>query len=605
MSKTVKELGLILGGLAIAVFAAPVGIIVLEGNLAVFHAMVGIGLTTALSGVGLALRQQPAQPVGTANSISFNSGVSPRRVIYGQFQTAGVLTYASFPAGQNLNQDSQFLHLVYTLAAHEISSFDGVVVNGTAYNFGTDILKDAGLPSTPWQVHPAAISANDLYWQHLFFEFDFGDNANTQPFPNLAASDPAWTSDFTQRGCAKVHVICRYDVTWTNLFPSGQIPNFQFLVTGKKLIDPRVATDWAASTSYPQYSYIVDQSGILWFQQTVGSPTSGSSRPAFESSDSTGSTLTDGGITWYCPGLSLLGTICERLGGLTPQLYKSVLYNDAWAPGTTYGGGALNTVIEAPIGYLQLLTTSGSTSVTHPNFATTRGSTTTDNTSIWTCLGRSTHAINPSNSALAVFDYLQETNYGMKAPLATIDTTSVIAAANVCEEQELIIWNADNTTVFENLYACDGMFDYSSTRGNVLTALCGSMAGWVVPPGDLWHVFAGAYTSPILTITDDDLRGPLKGDFRLSSREVANSIKGTYVPAFLPTNPGGALSLTQVPGTWQAQSFPAYQANGLAGKPDYIDLEDGGEIIWQDIQLDFTTSLWRAQRLAKITLMRH
>jgi len=130
------------------------------------------------------------------------------------------------------------------------------------------------------------------------------------------------------------------------------------------------------------------------------------------------------------------------------------------------------------------------------------------------------------------------------------------------------------------------------------------MAGWVIPPGDLWHVFAGAFQTPTVAIGDTDLRGPIKGDFRLSARDLLNTVGATYVPAFLPTNPGGATSLTQVPGTWQSQSAPEYQANGLAGKPDYLNSEDGGQVLRVKLQLDFTTSMWTAQRLEKIAMMR-
>ena len=627
MSKTVEEIGLIVGGLALA--AVPglqaFGLISIAGHAMLLQAMLGVGLSTALSGVGLALRQTP-QTVGTANSLSFSNGVSPRRVIYGQFQTAGDLTYASFPPSQNQNTSSQFLHLVYTLTGHEISSFDGVVVDGNFYNFGTDILQDSSLPSTPWEIHPAANpSPDDFYWQHLLFEFDSGNPGNTfQPFPNLAASDSAWTSAFLQRGCAKVHVICRYDVNWTALFPSGQLPNIQFLVTGKKVLDPRVVTAWQPSQNYPQYSYIIDLRGEVWFQQASGTGTSGATRPLFEydigitAPFPPGGTISDGTCTWYNTGY-LITRIYESFW--PPQLLGTSLVSDSWAPGQAYSSGAVDqNVIEAPIGYLQLLTGAGTSGTAHPVFATTVGATTTDNTATWTCLGRSPRAINPSNPALCVNDYLYDGDAGMglpTIPLETgsglvlanntppaVDVSSVIAAANVCEEPEIIIWNADNTIVLENLYSCNGMFDHSSTRGNVLTSLCNSMAGWVVPPGDVWRIFAGAYVSPTVTLDDDDLRSGIKGDFRISKREVANSIKGTYVPAFLPTNPGGAMSMTQIPGTWQSQNFPAYQANGLAGKPDYLNSEDGGQVIWQELQLDFTTSLWTAQRLAKIALMR-
>ena len=603
MSKTIEAIGLIVGGIGLALISGPVGIIALQGSMAAFHAMLGLGITAALAGVGIALHPTPTT-VGTSNSIGFANGVSPRRVIYGQFQTAGVLTYASFPPSQNQATTSQYLHLVYTITGHEILSFDAVVIDGFIYNFGSDILEDSSLNSTPWQVHPDANSTpNDFYWEHIMFEFDCGKAGFQQPFPNLANSDSAWTSSCYQYRCAKVHVILRADTGWTALYPSGQLPNIQFLVTGKPLLDPRVTTAWAASTNYAQFSYIIDNLGFVWFQQTSGTKTSGTTRPNFEGFETAGHTLTDNTCTWYNTGYPIQAVY--NGAPIAPQLLNNRLVNDGWQPGPSITYSAVDQlVIEAPSGYLQLLTTGGTPATTHPVFSTTLGGTTTDGTAGWTCMGRSPRAINPSNSALIVNDYLQDSDAGMGTGASTIDSNSVIAAANVCEEQELVIWNADNTVVYENLYSCNGMFDHSSTRGDVLSSLLMSMAGTAIPPGDQWHIFAGSYITPALSFTDTDLRGPIKGDFRLSRRDAANSIQGTYTPAYLPASPAAALSLMSVPGNWQSQSFPPYQANGLAGKPDYLNTEDAGQVIWQDAHFEFTSSVWTAQRLAKITLMR-
>lgn len=607
MSKTAEEIGLIVGGIALAAtgILAPQGLIALGVSAHMMAVMATIGVTTALTGVGIALRPTNNSVTGP-NTISFGNGPSPRRVIYGQFQTAGILTYASFPASQNQVNTSQYLHLVYTLAAHEISSFDAVVVDGTIYNIGDDLVYDPHGTDFLWHVYPNSLFS-DFYWEHLFFEFDFGrpelgGGVGAQPFPALSQADSAWNSACVQQGCAKVHVICRADADWTALFPAGQIPNIQFLVTGKKLIDPRVQTAWQPSTSYSEYEYILDNNLYLW-EQTNASGTSGvaSARPNFEGSDSAGATLGDNTCSWRCSGLTQ-ATI-QQGSDSAPQghVVNARLVNDSWTPGT---GRAPYEYIEAPLGYIQRTTNSGTCGANEPAFSISLGGATTDNTQDWVCCGRSWHAINPSNSALATNEYLQNIDYGLGAPANTIDVSAVIAAANVCEEQQLIIWNADGSVVYENLYAADGMYDFSSTRGDVLTSLCNSMAGWAVPPGDLWHIFAGSYQTPTIAIGDTDLRGPLKGDFRLSRREVCNSAKGRYVPAFLPVNPAAVATMTQMPGTWQAQPFPAYQANGLAGKPNYLNSEDGGQIIWIDLQLDFTTSLWRAQRLAKIFMMR-
>jgi hypothetical protein len=545
--------------------------------------------------------------VGTANTISFGNGTSPRRQLYGQYQTAGVLTRASFPSSQNALTTNQYLHLIYTLTGHEISSFDAVVIDGTVYNFGTDLLYNTESDDTLWHLKPGDNAAfNDIYWQHIFFEFSFGRDSTAQPFPNLALADASWTGACLQQGCASVHVILRADSGWTVLFPSGELPNIQFLVTGKKIIDTRItpAITWFPLVGYSQYTYIVDKGGVVWVQTNAGSPNTGATRPNFEAYDGAGpgTVLADGGCSWRSCG-ETQSTISAGVDS-NPQghIVNGRLVNNAWAPAN---GNLQYSIIEAPLGYLQYATAaSGATGATEPVWDLTRGGSTTDNTQTWICLGRSWNAINPSNPALVVNDYLQNADYGLAAALATIDQSSVSAAATVCEEQALIIWNADSSVVYENLYACDGMFDQSSTRGDVLSSMCASMAGWVIPPGDLWHVFAGSFQSPSLVLGDGDMRGPIKGDFRLSIRDVCNSVKGKYSPAFLPANPAAVVSMTNLPGIWQEQSFPPYQANGLAGKPDYLNSEDGGQILWQDVKLDFTTSMWMAQRLAKIFMMR-
>jgi hypothetical protein len=123
------------------------------------------------------------------------------------------------------------------------------------------------------------------------------------------------------------------------------------------------------------------------------------------------------------------------------------------------------------------------------------------------------------------------------------------------------------------------------------------MAGTIVPPGDKWHLFAGAYNPPLITLTDDDLRSSIKFDWRISRRDICNGVKGTFIPEFLPTN-----TTQQQPAAWRWTDFPPYQGNGLNGTPNFI-AEDGGAIIWKEIRLGFTTSIWMAQRIAKITLM--
>jgi hypothetical protein len=47
-------------------------------------------------------------------------------------------------------------------------------------------------------------------------------------------------------------------------------------------------------------------------------------------------------------------------------------------------------------------------------------------------------AVNPSNPALCIYDYLTNSDYGLGVNPATIDVPSVNAAANICEEQVVV-----------------------------------------------------------------------------------------------------------------------------------------------------------------------
>jgi len=195
-----------------------------------------------------------------------------------------------------------------------------------------------------------------------------------------------------------------------------------------------------------------------------------------------------------------------------------------------------------------------------------------------------------SNSALCVYDFLTTPAAagGMGADPSTIDLDALNAAANICDEQVTLQYV--NQT--EPRYSTNGMWESTSTRGQVLKALCDAMAGYVVAPGDLWRVYAGAFAGASILLTDDDLRDKIKGDFRLSARDVCNGVRGKFLPAFIPV-----VIPNSPPALYQLTDFPPFQsATYLA--------EDGGQVIWKDVTLSFCTSLWLAQRLAKIILMR-
>jgi hypothetical protein len=181
------------------------------------------------------------------------------------------------------------------------------------------------------------------------------------------------------------------------------------------------------------------------------------------------------------------------------------------------------------------------------------------------------------NPAIAIYDYVTSQSYGLKATPDEIDLPVWIAAINACEES--IPLRAGGT---EARYSCNGAYEISATPQDIIPTLLSSCAGRLVYSNGKWGLYPGVWRQPVMTLTDDDLRGPIKVTPLVSRRELFNGIKGIYAG---PDN------------LWQPDDFPAVQ------NPIYV-AQDGGEEIWKDIELPFTASPATCQRLAKIDLER-
>jgi hypothetical protein len=132
-------------------------------------------------------------------------------------------------------------------------------------------------------------------------------------------------------------------------------------------------------------------------------------------------------------------------------------------------------------------------------------------------------------------------------------------------------------------YTCHATIDDATAPVDAIQALLSSMAGVLTYSGGVWRIYAGAAQAATITLTEDDLRGPVTVNPRRSRASLFNAVKGVY------TDPDKA---------WQATTCPAvlnstYQTN------------DGGTRIWKNLDLPFTVTSARAQRLAKIELERN
>jgi len=178
------------------------------------------------------------------------------------------------------------------------------------------------------------------------------------------------------------------------------------------------------------------------------------------------------------------------------------------------------------------------------------------------------------NAALIIADYMMDTRYGMKIPLAKIDIAALTDAANCCDQDVALA--AGGT---QKRYTIDGVFDTSMTHAQVLSEMSLAMAGDIVYQGGKWFIYPGKWRASSLSINEDDFRGPIRISTKTSSRDSFNGVKGTYID---PSS------------SYEEKEFP------LVKNSTYIT-EDGREN-FQDVNMSLVQNSARAQRIAKIFL---
>lgn len=183
-----------------------------------------------------------------------------------------------------------------------------------------------------------------------------------------------------------------------------------------------------------------------------------------------------------------------------------------------------------------------------------------------------------SNAALCMLDYLTNSRLGLGITASEWDTTNMQEAANTCEE--LVPLKAGGT---ERRYTCVGVVDTSRTVQENIDDLLSTMAGQLTYRNGKFYLLPGEYRTPTVTITNKEVIGNINVSTRLSRQELYNTVKGVYVS---PQN------------QYQASDYPVISV------PSYVT-EDGGEKIFRELNLPFTSSAPTAQRVARILLERN
>lgn len=163
------------------------------------------------------------------------SPISARNLVYGRCRVSGTVVYMSTTGSKN-----EYLHIVVTLAGHEIEEIQEVYFNDELVPL---------VSNTPTGFYNGVARVN----KHLGETTQTADSDLITDTASL--TDGKWTSDHKLSGIAYLYVRLTWD---TEKFPSG-IPNISAVIKGKKVYDPRsTATAYSANAALCLRDYLTD-----------------------------------------------------------------------------------------------------------------------------------------------------------------------------------------------------------------------------------------------------------------------------------------------------------------------------------------------------------
>lgn len=499
-------------------------------------------------------------------SLTISEAIAHHRVIYGRVRAGGARTFMHATDG------NQKLHMVVTVAGHEVAGFDEFWLNDELVPVNAD-----GTVSGKWAGYVRV-------W------FGLGTEAgDSEMLAKLRAACPdKWTADHKQTGCAKVYIEFTFNA---DKFASG-IPAPSFVVRGKPVKDIRTGlVAWNHNAALCQRDYLVNFWG--WDEAELDSASFTDAADACDeyvpvtlqleaALDPAEDLVTLTGSTGLKTGDPVNLTTD---GSLPAPLLVGETYH--WIKMTDATGQLAASATDAAAGTAIAFATPGLG--THTLTRAGGGSFTVDGSVV---------SLVSSVPGLGMGDGVRLATDGALPTGLAIDTTYYwcqltqttgklcTTAANALARVGVTITGAGTgthtmTRVSEPRYACNGTLSLDQSHGGNLTRLLSASRGEAIYSGGKWVLLPAVWRAPTITLDEDDLAGPVSVSVRQPWRDVFNGVKGVFV------NPDAY---------WQADDFPAIRSSTALA-------EDNGEEKWKDVDLPFTTSAATAQRIAKIDLL--
>jgi hypothetical protein len=219
-------------------------IVLSAGGLAVATSITTFIVVTAASMAASKLLA-PKMPSFSDSSMTDRSQmvrnpISARSMVYGKCRVSGTIVYLSTTGDKN-----QFLHIVVTLAGHEIQAIDEIYFNDEL------VPLDPVFTNEPTGFYAGVARIN----KHLGETYQTVDEDLEDDTASL--TDGKWTENHRLRGIAYLYVRLTWDA---EKYPSG-IPNISAVIRGKKVLDPRTGnTAYSANAALCLRDYLTDTS---------------------------------------------------------------------------------------------------------------------------------------------------------------------------------------------------------------------------------------------------------------------------------------------------------------------------------------------------------
>lgn len=184
-----------------------------------------------------------------------------------------------------------------------------------------------------------------------------------------------------------------------------------------------------------------------------------------------------------------------------------------------------------------------------------------------------------SNAALIIADYLTNARYGYGLTYNDLDTSTneggLQWAADICDETVALAGGGT-----EPRYSINGWFPTGRQHKQILEEMIACMGGHLTWRAGKWRFWPAKWRTPSITLTEADLRSPIRVKTINSRRDIFNSVRGTFVDKNM---------------SYEVTDYPLVK-NAL-----YIS-QDQGEEIKEEIDYPLVTSAATAQRLSKMQL---